>query len=315
MITAFAEKRKHGIWLVQTILDVLMDTAFLQTLRVVVEAGSFAEAARRLGVTPAAVAQRVHALETEIGASLVHRVGRTVQPTSAGVAVTSRISALLDEVRDLKVLASTEPAAGELRLGAVATAVTGLLPRALKRSSERYPRLEVYVVPGTSSDLYQSVLDGQLDAAIVVEPPFPIPKTCAWHVLRNEPLVVIAPRGVSLSDPHAVLRNEPVIRYDRNHWGGRLTESYLRAAGIRPKQRFELDALDAIAVLVDQHLGVALVPDWAPPWPAELRLQKARAPLKGFDRRIGLVWRQMSRRAKTIELLLRELRPRSGNIP
>ncbi len=275
-----------------------MDTAFLQTLRVVVECGSFAEAARRLSLTPAAVAQRIRALEAEIGGTLVRRTGRTVQATSAGLAVAERVSHLLDEVRDLRMLASSEPGAGELRLGAVATAVTGLLPAALVRTSHRYPRLEIYVVPGTSADLYRGVLDNQLDAAIIVEPPFPIPKICAWQVLRTEPLVVIAREGLSLADPHAVLSREPVIRYDRNHWGGRLAEAYLRAAGLRSRQRFELDALDAIAVMVDRGLGVALVPDWAPPWPAGLRLGKVLAPLSGFDRRLGLIWRHSAPRSR-----------------
>ncbi|PWJ10922.1 regulatory helix-turn-helix protein, lysR family [Jannaschia seohaensis] len=46
--------------------------------------GSFAEAARALNVTHAAVAQQVRALETELGHRLATRQGRQVQLTDAG---------------------------------------------------------------------------------------------------------------------------------------------------------------------------------------------------------------------------------------
>jgi DNA-binding transcriptional LysR family regulator len=54
-----------------------MDTQFLDSFVTVVDYGSMAEAARRLNLTPAAVAQRIRALEDEIGASLFVRSGRT----------------------------------------------------------------------------------------------------------------------------------------------------------------------------------------------------------------------------------------------
>ena len=43
-----------------------MDTRFLESLVTVAECGSLAEAARRLNLTPAGVAQRIRALESEM---------------------------------------------------------------------------------------------------------------------------------------------------------------------------------------------------------------------------------------------------------
>ena len=80
-----------------------MDTRFLETFVAVAEKGSFAEAARRLDLTPAAIAQRIRALESEIGVVLLSRSGRTVSPTEAGVAILgqtksfSNKSAILDQ--------------------------------------------------------------------------------------------------------------------------------------------------------------------------------------------------------------------------
>lgn len=283
-----------------------MDTRFLESFVTVVENGSIAEAARRLNLTPAAVAQRIHALEHEMGAQLLSRSGRTVRPTEAGAKIIERSRRFLQEVRDLKALATDDATAGELRLGAVATALNGTLPDILARLARQYARLGVYVAPGTSDALYAQVVNGDLDAAIVVEPEFAIPKSCGWQVLREEPLVVLTPGSLRVTDPHAALRSEPFIRYDRHSRGGRIADSYLRQAGIRPTDRFELTSLTAIALLVDRGLGVALVPDWPPPWPEGLSLKKLPIPDRTYMRRLGLIWTRASARISLINAFLEE---------
>src|SRR5438445_8905040 len=52
-----------------------METAYLNAFLVVVDTGSLAEAARRLNVTPAAIAQQIHVLERELGTALLGRAG------------------------------------------------------------------------------------------------------------------------------------------------------------------------------------------------------------------------------------------------
>ena len=281
-----------------------MDTRFLESFIHVVELGSVAEAARRLNLTPAAVSQRIRALEAELGTSLLARAGRIVRPTEAGTAVYQRSSSVLRSLRELKAAAMLEVVAGELRLGAVSTAMTGILPKLLARVTRHHPELAFFVAPGTSQDVYQRVLDGDLDAAIVVQPPFAVPKECDWLTLREEPLVLIAPGNVDIGDPHRLLSTEPFIRYDRNHWGGRLAQRYLRHCRIVPNDRFELDALEAIAVMVDRGLGISLVPNWAPPWPEGLSLAKWQIVDPAFTRRVGLIWQRYSPKLRLIRPLI-----------
>jgi DNA-binding transcriptional LysR family regulator len=284
-----------------------MDTRFLESFVQVVRLGSLAEAARRLNLTPAAVAQRIKALEEELATPLLARVGRTVKPTAAGNAVYTSATALLRALRELKGAALLDIVAGELRLGAVSTAMTGILPELLSRVNAQHPDVAFFVAPGTSQDLYRRVATGELDAAIIVQPPFPIPKECDWQTVRAEPLVLIAGGGTDLSDPHRLLATEPFLRYDRNHWGGRLAERYLRHCDIVPKDRFELDALEAIAVMVDRGLGISLVPDWAPPWPEGLSLERWYIPDDQFTRRIGLVWNRSSLNLRLVDALVQTL--------
>jgi DNA-binding transcriptional LysR family regulator len=81
-------------------------------------------------------------------------------------------------------------------------------------------------------------------------------------VLREEPFVVLTPASLKAKDAHTVLAQEPFIRLDRNVYAGQLIDAYLRKAGIRPKERFEFDGLELIAVMVDRGMGVSLLPDW-----------------------------------------------------
>ncbi len=267
-----------------------------------------AAAARLLNITPAAVAQQIRTLERGIGAPLIARAGRTVSVTEQGARILQRARDLLRGVAELSTVANDADTTGELRLGAGTNALTGLLPDILARVVERYPRIQVFIKPGYSPDLHHAVESGEVDAAIVLQAPFVLPKTCAWELLREEPLVVLAPLSMAGRDPHALLASEPLIRYDRQQWGGRQADQYLRAAGIVPRERFELNALNAIAVMVDRGLGVSLVPDWARPWPEGLQLVRIPLPMACEPRRIGVVWSRSTIRIRLVTVFLQECR-------
>lgn len=208
-----------------------MDTDFLDSFVAVVEGGSIAEAARRLNLTPAAVALRIRTLEKEFGAKLLIRSGRTVTPTEAGWAIVDLGRRLLRDVRDMRAVATVGSFTGELRIGAVPTAITGLMPKILTTLQDVHPGMEIHIVPGQSAELYSKVLSGELDGAVIIEPYFEMSKACGWAVLREEPLLVIVPSSMAGADADSVLRSEPFIRYGRSFWGGRLVDNYLSRVG------------------------------------------------------------------------------------
>ena len=290
-----------------------MDTQFLNTFVVVADRGSMAAAARVLNITPAAVAQQIRTLERELGAPLIARAGRTVSLTEEGSRILQRARDLLRDVADMRSVANDSEVSGELRLGACPTALAGMLPDILARMVEAFPQINVYIRPGYSAELYREVETGELDAAVVLQAPYNLPKTCDWQLLREEPLVMIAPARLAGRDPHELLRTEPLIRYDRNQWGGRVADDYLRRAGIVPRERFELNGLNAIAVMVDRGLGVSLVPDWAKPWPEGLDLVRIPLPLPSEPRRIGMVWSRSTVRIRLVTVLLQESRAATGH--
>lgn len=291
-----------------------MDTKFLNTFVVVVDSGSMAAAARRLNITPAAVAQQIRTLEREIDTSLIRRAGRTVAVTEAGARILKRAKDLLRDVTDLHAVAIDESVGGELRLGAGGTALTGVLPEILARTTKRFPKISILIRTGLSIDLHRAVEKRELDAAFVLEAPFTLHKACCWQLLREEPLVVLVPERMSNRDPHELLATQPLIRYDRRWWGGHLVDEYLHKAGITPHERFELNSLHAIAVMVDRGLGVSLVPDWARPWPEGLKLARLTPPLDFEPRRVGVVWNRSSIRIRLLQAFLEEVRA-TENLP
>ncbi|MEI2415429.1 LysR substrate-binding domain-containing protein [Orrella sp. JC864] len=281
-----------------------MDIRYLQSFVTVVESGSFAQAARQLDLTSTAVAARVKALEQSLGLSLVKRAGRSVRATEAGLRIMERARALLRDARDLVAAADDASATGELRLGVFVSAMTSVLPPVLKRFYERHPSLPVFVMPGSSVDLCRRVHEGELDAAIVVEPQFPLGKACRWQAVMEEPLVVVAPAALQDADALELLRTQPFIRYDRSVLGGQLADRYLRDHGIVPRQRLEIDSLLGVAALVDQGLGVALLPDWSSLWSTNYALARIALPDRAPVRRVGLVWLAQGPRGLLAEAFL-----------
>lgn len=265
-----------------------------------------AAASRLLNISPSAIAQQLQALERELGAPLIVRVGRTVRMTEQGGRILTHARQLVRDVTDLKSIANDAAVSGELRLGACTTPLTGMLPEILARVSARFPEVNVHIQSGNSAQLYGEVEAGNLDAAFVLEAPYPLPKTCDWKMLREEPLIVLAPAHLAHHGPHDLLANQPLIRYDRKLWGGRHADDYLRRHGIVPHERFELNALNAIAVMVDRGLGVSIVPDWSPPWPEGVSIIRLPLPIHEIGRRIGVVWSRGTIRMRLVNVLLQE---------
>ncbi len=239
-----------------------MDTRYLKSLITVVECGSIAHAARIEGLTAAAISQRILALERQLGFELLSRVGHSAKPSQACLGLLPRARRIVREVALLAGDADGAGLTGQLRIGAISTVLTGLMPQALRALTVSAPGLTPVIVPGTSRSLYQALLSGEVDAAILVAPPFELPKALQAVSLRKEPLVFLSKEKSSISIP-AQLMSQPYIRYDPDAWGGRYAEQYLADQGLKPTPMVDLDALETIAMLVTGGMGVSLVPYWS----------------------------------------------------
>ena len=135
--------------------------AFAETVR----QGSFAAAARELGLTPSAVAKSVARLEADLGLRLLHRTTREVSLTSDGHGLFERCRRIVDELDALRADAEGvrgEPS-GTLRLNAPVTYGRKVLVPQLAQLVARHPRIALDV---TFSDRFADVVKEGFDAAV-----------------------------------------------------------------------------------------------------------------------------------------------------
>jgi DNA-binding transcriptional LysR family regulator len=280
-----------------------VQTSFIESFVAVVDCGSMAEAARRLSLTATALALRVQALEAEFGCPLLVRSGRTVRPTESGMRLAAGAPALQKALRELRSSVSGEAAPSQLRFGSISTALSGWLPQRLGEVVKLFPRIDIQLEAGVSRDLYHRVQRDQLDMALIVVPPFELPKSLRWQRVRREPLVLLAHRRHAADDPLSLLATQPLIRYDRSNWGGSLADQYLQSKKIKAAKGVELDPLDALEVLVGLDMGVSVVPDWARASPLPDTLVKLPLPDTPY-RDIGMLWPTGSGHSRILDLLL-----------
>jgi DNA-binding transcriptional LysR family regulator len=88
----------------------MTDLGDLETFVTAARSGSFAAAARQLGVTPALVGRRIQALEDRYGARLIERTTRTQRLTELGHDFLARAEQVLDAAGELEELTRVSPA-------------------------------------------------------------------------------------------------------------------------------------------------------------------------------------------------------------
>lgn len=238
-----------------------MDIRFVSSLLEVIKTGSIAAAARRQMLTPAAVSQRIKSLENQLGCVLLNREGHSAKPTEACLRIVPRLTHLVEESLALTSDLDESGMSGSLRIGAISTALTGILPSVIDELSTMAPNMNIKIQPGTSSSLYNELLDKVLDAIIVVDPPFVCPKYLKIEHLYTEWLGFIGHKTNSL-DITESLNQLPYIKYDSLAWGGAIADSFLLEMSITVRTLCELDGLEAIAMMVKNKMGVSLTPIW-----------------------------------------------------
>src|SRR5271154_5326867 len=99
----------------------------MRTFAAVADRGSFAEAARQLRLSPAAVTRAVAQLEDQLGLLLFHRTTRAVRLTERGALFLERCRQILGDIADAERLVRGEDAAPRGLLSVAAPLMFGRL--------------------------------------------------------------------------------------------------------------------------------------------------------------------------------------------
>jgi len=141
----------------------------VRVLMSVVEAGSMAKAAQRLGTSQPAVSRSIAELEHALGVRLLERSPWGVEATQYGEAMIRRGLAVFDELRqgvkDIEFLA--DPNAGELRIGCPESIAAGPVLAVVNRLTRRHPRIVFHIATGNAPTTYRGLMDRTIEVAIV----------------------------------------------------------------------------------------------------------------------------------------------------
>ena len=274
----------------------------LKTFLSVARHGSFVGAGNEIGLTAAAVGLQIRALESELRQQLFDRSGRAIVLNTAGRSMLAPMADLVARYGALAAPAEGESLTGKLVMGALVSALMGAFADCLLDLAGQHPALEVKLFAGLSADFTLRVESGELDAAVVAQPPFRLPSSLAWTSLYDEPMVLIVPRQPRFAiaeEPLQILRASPFLRFDRQAWTGHLVNTALAQAGATVREGMELNSVEAILALVRQGFGVSIVPKLANvQWSRDRALRLITLPGVDVQRHVGLLERREHSRGR-----------------
>ncbi|WP_262299856.1 LysR family transcriptional regulator [Microvirga sesbaniae] len=231
----------------------------------VAELGSFAAAARDLGLSPAMVGNHIRALEEWFSTPLLLRTTRQQSLTDAGQEVLGKARHVLAGMAALESFAeqSQEPS-GPLRLSAPVGIGRHVVAPALRGLARRYPELKVEL---RLSDLPEDMVKSSLDLAIRNGPLPGDEASLIARVIARQPLILAASPSylAAYASPRTLgdLLQHKTIRYSRN---GR-PRPWLFPSGesvelIDPPTAFMSDDIETLCDAAREGLGITWLPDW-----------------------------------------------------
>lgn len=164
----------------------------MRTFRTVVETGGFSAAARRLGISKAAVSKQVAELEAHFGTALLHRTTRRLNATDAGRRYFDSCVHLLDELAEIEAEVrnlQAEPS-GRLRISAPISFGNAVLGPVICDLAQRYPKLELQV---ELNDRFVDLIEEGFDLALRIRTDLPDSSLIARRICTITRSVCAAP--------------------------------------------------------------------------------------------------------------------------
>jgi DNA-binding transcriptional LysR family regulator len=243
-----------------------MDTRQLAAFCAVVERRSFSQAAERLGVTQPAVSLQVRSLEKRLGAQLLDRSGRRVEPTEAGWRLyrgAQRLLALEEQLVS-EVASSTEGAlSGELVIGASTGPAAIAMPLLLSEFQRVNPEVRVRLAVSDTHSIVERVAARELELGVVGA-------SRRHRGVRFEPflsdeVILVCPPGHRFAGRTVTLdelREETLILMQEGAGVRQIIEDGLRRNGIRLRDldvRLELGLQESVRHAVEAGYGVTFI--------------------------------------------------------
>jgi DNA-binding transcriptional LysR family regulator len=237
------------------------DLRVLQSFAVIAEEGSITRAAARLHISQQSLSVQMRALESRIGAALLHRSSRGVTLTAVGeVLLREAVPVLGTAERAMQSVArSVRGESLELRVGFLSSLANEVMPPVVSLFARRHPTIELDTADLPISELVAGVRGGTLDAAISRPP---LVDDLNSDLLGSEGVVIALPEGHRLARKRRLrlgdLADERWVMTPRTSWPPwhRQYDADFAAAGFRPSIDRRSTTPQGLLALVAAGVGI-----------------------------------------------------------
>jgi DNA-binding transcriptional LysR family regulator len=241
----------------------MLDVHRLRVFRSVVASGSIHAAAANLGYTASAVSQHVAALQRETGLALVSRIGRGIEPTTAGLALAAQIDGVLGRLGEVECLVADLRAGrtGTLSIAYFASVGSAWMPAVVTALSAAFPDIRLNL---SLRDDVAAPAD-RPDVQVVVEQDrFETAGVRAHHLL-DDPYVAVLPRhhphaGASVVELSQLAGDAWVDNDVARGWCRRNLIEACQAAGFSPPFHVEAHDYPTAIAFVAAGIGLTVLP-------------------------------------------------------
>jgi molybdate transport repressor ModE-like protein len=244
------------------------DITNLRLFVAIAEAGSITHGAARVNLSVGSASGRIKQMEETVGVPLLARERLGVRLTDAGLTLLRHARTTLASIQrmtdDLDQFA--HGLRGTVRLLANTNALTEYLPVPVSHFLASHPSVNIDIEERLSDEIVSSLVDGMADIGIVAASsdlgplqsfPFATDRLCA---------IVPASLGEFGHDTaidFSNLLNRDFVGYTRGAAIQTFLEGHAESVHRKIRQRIELGNFDAICRLVENGVGVSVVPESA----------------------------------------------------
>lgn len=225
---------------------------------------NFRKASEDLRIAQSALTRQIQLLESELGFLLFDRVKRGVRLTAAGQRLLERSQHILAEVDRLKENLQIEAhvPSGPASLAAPPSIGRLLFDRLSLTFLKSYPKVQLSLIEGMTSNIQGQLRRGELSLAIVTDPaPDPL---LEYTELFTESIYLVGragdPRLKKRSLQAASLGDLPLVMSSRHNRSRQLIETSAAREGAKLDIRLEMESSEALRQLLASGQIYGLLP-------------------------------------------------------
>lgn len=272
-----------------------------------VEQNHFGKAAKICFVSQSAFSVAIKELENILGERLVDRTNKSVTITNLGRETYIQAKVIMRELAQLVDISQSnkDPLTGKLSLGIIPTIAPFLLSKFVSNLQLTYPKLELYLQENITLELYEKLMNGELDV-ILIALPFPL-KNIDYSIIFKDKFYLSykeKSRWIQNTTKNYSINDDSVLLLEDGHC---MREHAINACHIKNHNKLSQYSASSVLTLIEMvksDIGITYLPEISLDSPfvrhSGLHIQELE---ENSYRDIGLVWRKGSSKIDEFKLL------------